>query len=161
MVNLIGQKFNRLTVIAKTKKRGYDGSIVWLCECECGGIAEATGPVLKHNKVRSCGCLMAEVKTIHGESKTRLYCIWSHMKRRCLNPKASRYHKYGGRGIKICSEWIKDFPAFRDWAVANGYNDDLTIDRIDNDGNYQPDNCQWLTRSENSSKRGIDNKKAA
>jgi len=90
----------------------------------------------------------------HGVSKSRLHQIWKDMKQRCLNPKNSRYLRYGGRGIRIFLRWIDDFVAFRKFAFANGYADNLTIDRIENDKGYFPDNVQFITRSENSRKKG-------
>jgi hypothetical protein len=87
-------------------------------------------------------------KTIHGMSHSRLYQIWNAMKQRCSNPNAISYPRYGGRGITVCQEWQDSFAAFRDWAVSHGYSDNLTIDRIDNDGKYEPLNCRWVTKKE-------------
>src|SRR3989304_6697302 len=99
-------------------------------------------------KAKSCGC----DKIKHGESHTRLYDVWSDMKKRCLNPKNQAYKDYGGRGIKVCNEWLEFIP-FRDWSLANGYKEDLQINRILNDGNYEPSNCDFLTPKENSRHR--------
>ena len=85
----------------------------------------------------------------HGGARTRLYDCWAAMKSRCSNPKHPNYHRYGGRGITVCPEW-QTFPPFRDWALSHGYTDELTIDRVNNDGNYEPANCEWVTQSENS-----------
>jgi len=89
-----------------------------------------------------------------GESRTRLHRIWAHMKSRCNNPKSHAYHHYGGRGIRVCKEWLEFFIIFRTWALANGYNNNLTIDRVDSNKGYNPNNCQWLTRAENCRKAG-------
>jgi hypothetical protein len=101
---------------------------------------------------KSCGCLQKEIAkatfTRHGKWSSRLHVIWSSMKTRCYNQKHSKCKYYGGRGISICDEWLRDFQAFFDWAMANGYRDDLTIDRIDVNGKYCPDNCRWITIAE-------------
>ena len=91
----------------------------------------------------------------HGGARTRLYRILKNMKSRCSNPKATRYEHYGGKGVKICKEWLKDFREFRKWAESSGYADNLTIDRIDSDGDYEPSNCRWLTLSENSRRSNL------
>lgn len=115
---------------------------------------------LKNGAIKSCGCLLREATSKrrykHGESNgrlvTRLYIIWTNMKRRCFYPKDINFHRYGGRGITVCPEWRNNYSLFRFWAILNGYQNNLTIDRINNDGNYEPDNCQWLTKPENSRK---------
>ena len=157
---LTGQKFGRLTAVSRY---GFDefGRQLWNCECECGNTIVTHAYSLKQGHTKSCGCLKKE-KAInnlpdtptgeqcpaykHGGEGTRLYRIWKGMKQRCYNPKTENYQNYGGRGITICDSWRCDFPAFRDWALANGYSDDLSIDRIDNDKGYGPDNCRWADR---------------
>lgn len=147
-LELHGHVFGSLRVV-KCDGPNKEGAISWLCECECGNYASVRGSDLKRGFTKSCGCAAKSVllrrNTTHGGSKTRIYRIWQAMIDRTSNPRASRYSYYGGRGISICHEW-RDFAAFRLWAMANGYSDNLSIDRIDNDGNYQPDNCRWATQ---------------
>ncbi len=110
-------------------------------------IAEVEKPKAAGIRAKSCGC-----KSFHGGYYTRLHTTWTSMKQRCLDKNHNKYHRYGGRGITVCNEW-KGFVNFREWALKNGYSDDLTIDRINNDGNYEPSNCQFITSLENSRKR--------
>lgn len=161
------QRFGRLVAIKITKNSHYKRGIVWLCRCDCGNLVYVLGYNLKNGTTHSCGCLQIECakKTgreasgyKHGGVYTRLYRIWAGMKRRCLGKTSTRYRYYGKQGIQIYSAWKTDFSNFRNWAMANGYANNLTIDRINHNGNYEPSNCQWLTRSENTKKQHRDKK---
>ena len=159
-IDLTGQKFGRWTVI-KLERKHKHRHWKWLCRCECGKEKKVEQSDLTTGHSKGCkSCQVGRIKTTHGWSQKRLYRIWKNIINRCENPKKTFYENYGGRGIKICSEWRKDFVAFKDWALANGYKNDLTIDRIDNDGDYKPENCQFLTRSENTRKQFRDKKAA-
>ena len=158
MKNLIDQTFGRLVAIYPTNKR-QNRHVIWLCRCICGNLVEVTSDSLLSKNTQSCGCLHREKATgqiKHGDSArrriARLYTIWKGMKQRCLYQKYHAYKRYGGRGISICKEWRDNYQAFKIWALGSGYTSNLTIDRIDNDGNYEPSNCQWLTLFENGKK---------
>lgn len=153
--NLIGERFGRLTVISKNGKTKW-GNVTWKCACDCGKTVIIPGGHLKSGHTKSCGCLAYDMHVeqleTHGYTtggKPRTFTIWRGMKARCLNPKSISYKNYGARGISICHEW-RSFKAFHEWAIANGYSDGLQLDRIDNEGNYCPSNCRWVTRTENA-----------
>ena len=155
----IGKKYNMLTIL-------YDCGIInkeriVVAECECGNIKLHYYNAIKKGYTKSCGCKPYVTKYgDSGESYTRIYNIYDHMKSRCYNKNCDSYRYYGGSGITICDEWKNDFMKFRDWAISNGYSEELTIDRIDVVGNYEPINCQWITRSENTIKSNtIDRKR--
>lgn len=157
--NLIGQKFGRLTVIEHVKFVNGKRFSGWKCKCDCGNITFQHTHQLKHGLVKSCGCYSKDrlhnihIAEKHGCSNTRLYITWRNMRDRCHNKKNKRYSSYGGRGIRVCEEWNSSFSKFKEWALSNGYTDELTIDRIDVDGNYCPENCRFVTRAENNRNR--------
>lgn len=154
IIDLTGQRFGRLTALSRAENSN-DRRTRWICRCDCGNEVTVIGRNLRSGATKSCGCFKSEKcrevgksNTDHGLSHSRLYAIWNGMVRRCHNPKAQRYNDYGGRGIEVCEEWRSDFMAFRAWALENGYREDLSIDRKDNDGNYCPENCRWATDAE-------------
>lgn len=154
--DLTGARFDKLTVISRANTNSKSGNAMWVCRCECGSITEVIGSKLRSGYTKSCGCLRIS-DTAQGYSKERVYRTWRGMHQRCYNQKHDKYKWYGGRGITICPEW-HDFITFRIWALENGYSDDLTIDRIDPDDNYCPDNCQWVdmkTQANNRSNNRI------
>lgn len=148
LIEMEGKRFGRLTVLCRAEN-SKQGQAQWMCRCDCGTETIVRGVQLRNGKTSSCGCLRRErliaSHTKHGMKHTTIYHRWLDMKQRCYNPKNKRYGCYGGRGIKVCDDWLNDFQAFYDWAMANGYKDDLSIDRINVNGNYEPANCRWVT----------------
>lgn len=153
--NLTGKPFGRLRVVERAEN-SKTGETRWKCICSCENktecIVRATD--LQRGRVQSCGCIRKEKLknnpngTKHGQKGTRLYTIWCDMKARCYYSKDRNFKNYGGRGITVCDEWKNNFQAFYDWSINNGYQDTLSINRINTDGNYEPSNCNWVTREE-------------
>lgn len=156
MVDLQEQRFGRLIVLERDLE--IRSTVHWNCQCDCGNVKRIDGQALRRGKTTSCGCYHNEQVSIqfskHKESCFREYNIWRQMKQRCYNPKKDNYKYYGERGIKICDEWKDNFISFLEWTKTSGYQDHLTIDRKDNDGDYSPSNCRWVTMKEqNANKR--------
>lgn len=156
--DIANKKFGRLTALYVVPNNSYHTR--WHCICDCGNTKDVLQQNLVNGHVRSCGCFLSERnreritdynrtigKESHGETKTRLYHIWVGIKTRCFYPNHDAYKNYGGRGVTMCEEWKNSFVSFKSWAIENGYSDNLTIDRINVDGNYCPENCRWVSMS--------------
>lgn len=161
--DLTGQQFGKLTVIDISKKvwSGKRERYYWKCRCECGNMKDVRTDCLTSGNVRSCGCIKKEQDKInlikfhqHKLSGTSLWYVYYSMLHRCYNKEDTHYDNYGGRGIAVCEEWKGSFDNFAQWALNNGYKQGLQIDRINNDGNYEPSNCRWCTLKENCRNRG-------
>lgn len=146
LIDLKNKRFGNLVVlrsVPKQTKTDKNGTTYWLCKCDCGKKCLVNGVSLRRGHSTSCGCKQGNIR--HGKRQTRLYNIWGGMKQRCYNSNAKHYKNYGGRGIKVCDEWKNSFKNFYNWAINNGYEDGLTIDRTDTNKDYEPSNCRWVT----------------
>lgn len=151
--SIVGKRFGRLTVVGLDHFGKYHGTW-WKCRCDCGKEKVVYRGGLTSGDTTSCGCYhrehLSEYGKTHGLTRHPLYSIWSGMVQRCTNPNAENYYRYGGRGIDIFEPWKKDFETFYNWAINNGYSTALSLDRINNNGNYEPCNCRWVTQKEQS-----------
>lgn len=160
ILDLVGEKYGRLMVL-EYAHRNPRGKSMWKCRCDCGNTKVVLGTHLTSGHTTSCGCYNEDIiksrVATHGMSKTRLYNIWRVMRKRCGYENATNYENYGAKGIRVCDEW-HDYSKFRDWAMSHGYSDNLTIDRVDNNKGYTPENCRWVdmkTQARNNSRNKL------
>lgn len=148
ILDIKGKRFGRLVAIERVQNVGK--KVSWRCLCDCGKETNVLTTNLTTNRIKSCGCLkdqkLIERSTKHNQRHTKLYEVWKTMKQRCFNPNNKGYKNWGGRGIVVCNEWKDNYQAFYEWSMNNGYKEGLSIDRINNDGNYEPSNCRWADK---------------
>lgn len=155
-INLTGQVFGNLTVICEWGRNGW-GEIKWMCYCSCGEYVVISSSLLSKGRSQSCGCLQRKLtqlrSTTHGMSKTPIYLVWNSIIQRCTNENHISYDRYGMRGVNVCNEWKDNFLSFYNWAILNGYEKGLQIDRKDNNVDYSPENCRFVTAEENGNNK--------
>jgi hypothetical protein len=159
---LIGKRYHKLILLNEVEPEIYPNGEKkrrFRCQCDCGNITEARMSDMRSGRTNSCGCFrdekIATVTYSHGLHDTVLYSRWKGMKKRCYNKNHKQFRDWGGRGIKVCEEWKEDFRVFYDWAINYGFRKDLHLDRIDNNGNYEPGNCRFVTQAENNRNQRI------
>ncbi len=151
--DLTGKKYGKLVVLSLSPERGKNRGTKWICRCECGNeIIVWGGNLKKENRHKSCGCDYIGPATTHGMSSNRIFKIWIGIKTRCYNKNYANYKNYGGRGIKMCDSWLNSFENFYE-DMKHGYEDDLQIDRIDNNKDYELSNCHWTTQLEQANNK--------
>ena len=156
-IDMIGKRFGQLVVVKESLTR-KNATVYWICKCDCGNVTKPIkGTALRDGTTQSCGCLVSSSiikrNRSHGMSRTPLYRTWGNMVQRCTNPKKIAFKNYGGRGIKVCDDWRTSFESFYEWSINNGYSEGLSIDRIDPNGNYCPENCRWIPMKEQGRNR--------
>ena len=159
LIDLTGERFGRLTVLERDTNQDQSRSVYWKCLCDCGNEVSVRSRSLRNGDTKSCGCLQQETRSQTGKRNKKHECqdrklqaIWRTMKHRCSSPKHNRYRNYGGKNIHVCEEW-QDFDVFAQWALSHGYQHGLTIDRINVNSSYTPDNCRFVTSKEQANNK--------